>query len=200
VHVGVLRCGLALLPRQHLAVAYAQRLDPTLLAAREGDEEAEFDQLRLAEMRVQLLPERIVGDPRVPDDGARVGERGLLAFGEAIRVLEMQELFVLLLGDGLLSRPDRSLDASILALDGFGHVDPAELFEGVVANPVAESQLPCLRERPDDCRHMRSDGLALGTRRPMEPGVFKVTLDLRVGHRRRVDVTDACHRSQSTSS
>jgi hypothetical protein len=98
-------------------VAYAQRLDPALLAAREGDEKAQLDELSLGEVLVQLLPERVVGDPGVPDDGARVGERDLLSFGEAIRLLEMQELLVLLLGDGLLSRPDRSLDASILALD-----------------------------------------------------------------------------------
>jgi hypothetical protein len=98
-------------------VADAQRLDPALLAAGEGDEKAELDQLSLAEVLVQLLPESIVGDAGVPDNRARVRERGLLALGEAIRVLEMQELLVLLLGDGLLSRPDRSLDASILALD-----------------------------------------------------------------------------------
>jgi hypothetical protein len=111
VHVGLVRW------LEHLVVADAQRLDPALLAAGEGDEKAELDELSLAEVLVQLLPESVVGDPGVPDDRARVGERGLLAFGEAIRVLEMQELFVLLLGDGLLSRPDRSLDASILALD-----------------------------------------------------------------------------------
>ena len=178
----------------------AQRLDPALLAAGEGDEKAELDELSLAEMRMQLLPKHVVGDPGVPDDGARVGERDLLAFCEAIRVLEIQELFVLLLGDRLLSRPDRSLDASILALDGFGHVDAAELFEGVVANPVAERQLPGLRERADDRRHMRADGLALGTGRPVQSRVFEVALDLWVGHRCGVDVADAWHASQSTSS
>jgi hypothetical protein len=148
-------------------VADAKRLDPPLLAAGEGDEKAELDELSLAEMRVQLPPERVVGDPGVPDDGARVGQRDLLAFGEAIRVLEIQELFVLLFGNGLLSRPDRSLDASILALDGLGHVDAAELFEGVVANPVSERELPGLRKRADDSRHVCPDGLTLGTGGPV---------------------------------
>jgi hypothetical protein len=71
-------------------VADAERLDPALLAARQGDEEAELDQLSLAEMPAQPLPQNVVGDPGVPDDGARVGERCLLPFGKAFRVLEMQ--------------------------------------------------------------------------------------------------------------
>jgi hypothetical protein len=71
-------------------VADAQRLDPALLAAGEGDEKAELDELSLAEIRVQLLPERVVGYAGVPDDGAGIGERDLLAFGEAIGVLEIQ--------------------------------------------------------------------------------------------------------------
>ena len=138
----------------------AQRLDPALLAARQRDEEPKLHQLRLAEVPVQPLPERVVGDSSVPDDGARVGERRFLAFGETIRVLEVQELFVLLFGDGLLSRPDRSLYASILAFDGFGHVDAAKLLEGVIADAVAEGELPRLREGADDGRHVGSDGLA----------------------------------------
>ena len=125
-------------------MANTQRLDPTLLTACERDEKAELDQLSLAEMPVQPLPQRVVCDAGVPDDGARVGERRLLAFAEAIRVLEVQELLVLLLSDRLLSRPDRSLDASILAFDGFGHVDAAELLEGVVADSVPEGELPRL--------------------------------------------------------
>jgi len=98
-------------------MADAQCLDPTLLAARERDEKAELDQLSLVEMPVQALPQRVVCDAGVPDDGARVSERRLLSFAESVRVLKVQELLVLLFGDRLLSRPDRSLYASILALD-----------------------------------------------------------------------------------
>lgn len=148
---------------EHLVVADIQGLDPALLAAGKGDEKAELDQLRLAEESVQLLPERVVGDPGVPNDGAGVGERRFLAFAEAVRVLEVQELLVLLFGDALLSRPDRSLDASILALDGFGDINATELFQGVVADTVAECELPGLREGADDRRHVGADGLALGT-------------------------------------
>jgi hypothetical protein len=71
-------------------VSDAECLDPALLAARQGDEEAELDQLILAEMLVQPRPELVIGDIGVPDDGAGVRERGFLALGEAIRVLEIQ--------------------------------------------------------------------------------------------------------------
>jgi hypothetical protein len=42
-------------------VADAQCLDPALLAQRQPDEEAQLDQLRIGEVRVQLLPQRVVG-------------------------------------------------------------------------------------------------------------------------------------------
>ena len=98
-------------------MADPQCLDPTLLTARERDKKAELDKLSLAEMLVQPLPQGVVCDAGVPDDGARVNERRLLSFAESVRVLKVQELLVLLFGDRLLSRPDRSLYASILALD-----------------------------------------------------------------------------------
>jgi hypothetical protein len=65
-------------------VADAQGLYPALLAAGEGDEKAELDQLSLTEQPVQPLPQSVVGDPCVPNDGARVGERRLLTFAEAV--------------------------------------------------------------------------------------------------------------------
>src|SRR6266545_6348280 len=47
-----------------------ERLDPPLLPERQRDEEPQLHQLRLAEVPVQPRPERIVGEVRVPDDGA----------------------------------------------------------------------------------------------------------------------------------
>jgi hypothetical protein len=41
---------------KHLVVADTQGLDPALLAAREGDEKAELDQLRLTEEPMEPLP------------------------------------------------------------------------------------------------------------------------------------------------
>jgi hypothetical protein len=62
----------------------AQRLDPPLLPEGERDEEPKLDQLRDGEVPVEPLPERVVGDLRVPDDGAGVGQRGLLAGAEVV--------------------------------------------------------------------------------------------------------------------
>ena len=118
--------------RQQLTVADAQRLDPPLLPKGQGDEEAQLHQLGNREVLVKLRPERVVGDPGVPDDGAGVRESNLLPLGELVRLGEVQQLVVLLLGESLPSRLDGSLDPSVLALDGFRHVDPAELFEAVV--------------------------------------------------------------------
>ncbi len=44
-------------------------------------------------------PEGVVGDRGVPDDGAGVGQRRLLALAELLGVLEVQQLGVLRLGD-----------------------------------------------------------------------------------------------------
>lgn len=65
-----------------------QRLDPSLLTAGQGDEESQLNQLRLGEMRVQLLPELVVSNARIPQDGARVAERRLLAVVEPVRIFE----------------------------------------------------------------------------------------------------------------
>ena len=103
---------------KHLAVADAQRLDPALLPEREPDEKSQFREFRHAEMVVQLFPERIVGDIRVPDDGAGVGERHFFALGELARRGELQQFVVLVFGQSFPSSLDGSLYASILAVDG----------------------------------------------------------------------------------
>ena len=65
-------------------MADAERLDPALLPQGEGDEEAELDELGLAEVTVERLPQRVISEIRVPDDGARPSERRLLAFVELL--------------------------------------------------------------------------------------------------------------------
>jgi len=69
---------------ENLVVVDTEGLDPTLLPAGQGDEEPELDQLGLAEVLVKLAPQLIVGDLRVPDDGARVAERRFLPLGVAV--------------------------------------------------------------------------------------------------------------------
>ena len=61
----------------------AERLDPPLLPQGQCDEEPELDELGNREVRVELFPQRIVGDLRIPDDRARIGQRDFLALAEA---------------------------------------------------------------------------------------------------------------------
>ena len=122
----------------------AERLDPPLLPQGERDKEPELDQLGNGEVLVEPLPERGVGDVGIPDDRARVGQRRLLAGAERVRVGEAQQLVVFRFGQPFPSPLDGALDASVVALDGLGDVDPAELLDGVVQHAVAERQVPRL--------------------------------------------------------
>ena len=60
----------------------AERADPPLPAGDVADERAELDELRLGEVRVQLVPERVVREARVPADRVGVAERDALALAE----------------------------------------------------------------------------------------------------------------------
>ena len=110
----------------------AERLNPSLLPQSERDEEPEFDQFGDCEVLVELLPEGVVGDLRIPDDGARVGKGGLLTGAEFLRFGEVQQFIVFLFGEPLPSSLDGALDPSVFAIDGFGDVDPAEFLDTVV--------------------------------------------------------------------
>jgi hypothetical protein len=54
-----------------------ERAQPALLAHGQGDEIADLDQLRLAEVLVQARPELVV-DRQIPGDRLGIGERRLL--------------------------------------------------------------------------------------------------------------------------
>jgi hypothetical protein len=84
-------------------VADPERPDPPLAAGDVADERAELDELRLAEVVVQLRPERVVGEVGVPADRVRVAERDALALGEERRRLVAVELRELVLAGRLLS-------------------------------------------------------------------------------------------------
>src|SRR5947209_13629776 len=68
--------------REDLAVADPERADPALAAGDVADERSQLDELGLAEVRVQLLPQRVVGERGVPADGVRVPERNAFALAE----------------------------------------------------------------------------------------------------------------------
>jgi hypothetical protein len=174
-------------------VANVQRLDPSLLPEGEADEETELDQLRVGKVCVQLLPESFVGDGGVPDDGAGVGEGDLLALGELVGFLKMQQTGVLCLRNAPRSRPDRPLYPSILAFNGLGDVDAAELLDGVVEYAGAEGGSPGLGEGAQDRRHMRAYSLALRPGSAMQARIFQVAEDLKVSDRRQVGILDSGH-------
>jgi hypothetical protein len=87
----------------------AERLDPALLAVGEGDEIAELDELLLAEVQTQTLPQRVVGAVGVPDDRARVEQCRLLPLVIAAGPLELEQVVVVRLGKTLLSARERPL-------------------------------------------------------------------------------------------
>jgi hypothetical protein len=83
------RCKACRVIRQNFLVPDPERLDPPLLSQRQRNEKPKLDELRNREVLVKLRPQGIVGDLRVPDDRARVGERNFLALAEARRFLEL---------------------------------------------------------------------------------------------------------------
>src|SRR5439155_16441222 len=120
-------------------------------------------------------------------------QRDLLALAELRRVGEVQEIVVLLLGEPFPSGLDGALHASVLALDRLRHVDAAELLDRVVAESLPERELPRLRERADHAGIIGADRLALRPRRALVPGALEVAEDLRIRHRRRIDVGNVRH-------
>src|ERR1041384_364216 len=180
---------------ERLVMADAERLDPALLPERQCDEKAELDQLRDAEVLVQFCPQRVVGDIGVPDDGAGIGQRGLLALGEFVRRAEVQEFVVLPFRQSFPSSLDGSLHASIFAVNRFRDVNAAKLLQRMIDDAVSESQIPRLGERANDVGIVRPDRLALGARRAFALRAIEVPSDLGVGDGREIDVRYSRHRS-----
>jgi hypothetical protein len=68
--------------RKHLSVADPERADPALAARDVADERPELDELRFGEVRVQLLPQSVVGERGIPADRVGVAERDTFLFAE----------------------------------------------------------------------------------------------------------------------
>src|SRR5204862_78492 len=145
----------------------AQGPQPAELAVDDRHVVAELDQLRLGEVGVEALPDVIVRELRAPGDGARVGERRLLPLVVAISGLEVEQLLVIALAEPLLAAAAGALAAAVQALDGPRHVDPAELLDRVVADPLAECRLPLHPEVAQRRRHVGANRLALRPGGPM---------------------------------
>ncbi len=153
-------------------VADAQGLDPALLAAGQRAEEAELDELGLGAMLMELAPQCVVGDVGVPQDGAGVAKRSLFPFGVALGSLELEQIRVVLFREALPFSLDGPLYPSVVAFDGLRHVDPAQLLDVMVEDPVEKRCAPCLGKCVKHSGHMGADRLALRTRCGMGLSVF----------------------------
>ena len=65
---------------QDFPVTDSQRLDPALLSQGQPDEKTELNQFLGGKVLMQLLPQRVVSNFRIPDNRARIGQRDLLPF------------------------------------------------------------------------------------------------------------------------
>src|ERR1700733_249935 len=83
---------------ENLVMLDVERPQPALLTHGNGDEVADLHQLRLREMRMQTLPQGIVGR-QVPGDGFGIGERRLLPVVIAHRGFEVDEVAVVVLDE-----------------------------------------------------------------------------------------------------
>lgn len=110
-------------------MANTEGFDPTLLPAGQGNEEPQLDQFRFCEVPVQLFPQLVIGDVGIPQNGAGVPQRRLFPVGEPVRVFEAEQLVVIGFGESLPSSLDGPLDSSVVAVDGFGNIHSAQLFE-----------------------------------------------------------------------
>src|SRR5258708_22257821 len=140
-------------------------------------------------MRMQPFPERILG-LEVPGDCFGISQRGLLARAVAIRGLEIQELEVIVLDHPSPGRLDRALVPAVLALDRFGDVDAAELFDAVIEHSVVEHVAPRLGEGPEDGRHVGSDRLTLRARSALASTPLQLFQDLGIFNRSWTQIAD----------
>lgn len=101
-----------------------KRVDPTLSTTQDADQKSDFDQLRLRKVALELSPERIIRLSRIPRDRVCIAQRRALTVGEERRLCVVVDLRELVLANGLLSRPDRSLDRSILTVESRRDAQP----------------------------------------------------------------------------
>jgi hypothetical protein len=125
-------------------VSDAERLDPALLPERERDEEPQLDQLGHAEVRVELLPERVVRYFGIPDDRAGVRQRNLFTLAELRRSGELEQIVVLIFTEAFPSSLDGALDPSVFAVDRLRYVDATQLLDTMVTDAVPKSEIPRL--------------------------------------------------------
>src|SRR6478609_2665116 len=162
---------------------------PALLPEREADHAAELDQLRLAELLVHAVPERIVGG-EMPGDRLGIRKRRLLPLVVRRGLLEVQQIHDVVLDQRTARRGlHRTLIAAILALHRARHVEPAQLLDGMIEYAVAEEIVPGIGEEPECGRHVGTHGGAFRPGRALTLASFHLLAHLRI-HLFERDVAD----------
>ena len=167
-----------------------KRAQPALLAHGDGDEIADLDQLRLAEMLMQARPQFVAGR-QIPSDRLGVSERGLLPLVVTRRALEIDQVGVVVFLEAGLGRLDRALVAAELAQHRTRDVDAAQLLDVVVGDAVLEYVAPGIGERPERRRHMGADRLAFRPRRPLPRAALEFGDHGGIFDRRGIDIANA---------
>jgi hypothetical protein len=139
---------------------------------------------------VSAMKYRVV-DRQIPGDGLGVGERRLLPVVVMRRILEVDEIAVVVLDESLPGCLHRALVAAVLALDRARDIDAAQLLDRVVGNPVLEHVAPGARERPEHGRHVGADRLAFRPRRAFAPAAIELGQHRRVGDGGGINIADA---------
>src|SRR6202035_391613 len=85
------------------------------------------------------------------------------------------------------------LAAAVLAVDGLGYVEPAELLDRVVGDALTEEGLPGVVERLHDRRIVQPDRLALRSRRAEQARAFHDRREFGIVDGGGVDVADVGH-------
>src|SRR6202158_5729820 len=148
-----------------------QRFEPTLLTHGEAHEGSELDQLGLAEIGVQPLPQRMNG-LEAPDDRLGICQSRSFPRTVPLRRLEIHQIQIVFFDQPGPSRLHRALISAVLALDRLGDIDAAKLLDAVIEDPVAERIAPGIGEGPEDGGHVGADGLALWRRRTRAAGAL----------------------------
>src|SRR2546426_11683365 len=158
---------------------FRSEAQPALLTHGKGGEAAQLYQLRLAEIPMHALPERVVGrEP--PRDRFRVGERRFLPLGVASGLFEVEELLDVVLDQPGTRGLDRALVATVVALHRAGNIKPAQLLDGVIAHPVLENVPPRVGECPKCAGDVGAHRRAFGPRRAFALAALHFLAHLRV--------------------
>jgi len=181
---------------ENLVVFDIEQAQPALLAHRQCDEAAEFDELRLGKMFMEPLPKAVVGI-KMPGDRFGIGKRGFLSFVVLRRFFEIEQIIILRFFQTCLGRFLRALVAAILTIDRARHVDATQLFDGMIADAVFENIAPRICERPESSGHVGANRGSLGPWRAFAAAAIELFDHGRIGQSGWIDIADTLSRHRN---